>query len=157
MGVTKKIGIKPPKQKKKVFVPLPNAYPVKAMEEEAPEGEVCMVYLPIKCVVRRNGDGREANAPVKFFEVLDDNPKAWAYNSQGRLILGYLFDEFKGEIDVMAKVEKLKAEDKALTEMLVTRNAAKFGLLTKKSDNDGKDEIGVCETQEAHEANGNEA
>jgi len=139
MGEGKKIGTKPPKQKKKVFVPLPNAYPVKALEEEAPEGEVCMVYLPIKCVVRRNGDGSEQNAPLKFLEVLDDNPKAWAYNSQSRLILGYLFDEFKGEIDVMAKVAALKAKDLALTEMLVAKNAAKFELLTKKSDSDGKD------------------
>lgn len=119
-----------PIEKKKFFAQLP-VYETKQFGDDAPVGEVCMVMLPMKCVVKPNPYyGEVENQSPKMLEVLKENPDQWHFTLQARQVLGYFIDMPKKgqEVDIFAEIEKIKAMDEVQTKMKVAMNMQKFGV-----------------------------
>jgi hypothetical protein len=132
--------------KTKVFIELPTHDHV-PMGTSGAVGEVCMVFLPIKCVVKPNPYATEdPRQSPKMLEVLSDNPSQWHFREQERQILGYFLDKPKKgkEIDVFAEIAKLKAIDDLQSKVATTMALNKVGIMppkpedlsTPKTDND---------------------
>lgn len=121
-----------PIEKKKFFAQLP-VYEDKPMGTDAPVGEICMVMLPIKCIVKPNPYyGEQPNQSPKMLEVLPfpENADQWHFTLQPRKVLGYMIDRPKAgkEVDIFAEIEKLKAVDEVQTKMKVAMNMQKLGV-----------------------------
>lgn len=133
--------------KNTVFVPLPQPEPVKEASQDAPVGEVFMMYLPVRCMVKYNpAYGKEEGQMPKMIEVDPELPMHYQFNMQNRLVLGYMIPKSelagKDEIDILEEVAKMKAADKAHMDMLVASNVAAVTgeniLETLKTNSDGK-------------------
>lgn len=132
--------------KSKVFIELPNHEDVDYFKQDAPIGEVCVVYLPMICTVKPNPYfGENEGQSPKLLEISKEAPTQWQFTMQARRIVGYYLDRPENPdeaIDIYAEVEKLREIDKIQNKMATILAMQKLGIEMPSENikSDGKEE-----------------